>query len=75
MIPQVGNHEIVFGAANSNKDVVAKLNKLKIFYQEGLPFEGWNKYNQINLKYKNQVVCKKRNFVPEIINQNQPVSH
>jgi cell division protein FtsQ len=75
LIPQVGNHEIVFGAANSNKDVVAKLNKLKIFYQEGLPFEGWNKYNQINLKYKNQVVCKKRNFVPEIINQNQPVSH
>lgn len=75
LIPQVGNHEIVFGTANSDKEVETKLNKLKIFYQEGLPFEGWNKYNQINLKFKNQIVCKKRNFVPENLDQNQPAAH
>lgn len=75
LIPQVGNHEIVFGSAYTDKDVTTKLTKLKIFYQEGLPFEGWNKYNQINLKYKNQIVCKKRNFVPELTSQNQAAAH
>lgn len=65
MIPQVGNHEIMFGSANSDKEVREKFEKLKIFYREGLPFEGWNTYEQINLKYRNQIVCKKRDVESE----------
>jgi cell division protein FtsQ len=59
-IPQVGGHEIMFGSANSDQEVKEKMEKLKIFYKEGLPYEGWNKYELINLKYKNQIVCRKR---------------
>lgn len=61
LIPQVGGHEIVFGTANSDQDVKEKFEKLKTFYKEGIPYEGWNKYSSINLKYKNQIVGKKRN--------------
>lgn len=65
MTPQVGNHTIVFGAANSDAEVIEKLEKLKTFYKEGLPFEGWSTYEVINLKYRNQIVCKKRKVETE----------
>ncbi len=61
LIPQVGRHKIVFGSAFSEQEVSEKFNKLKVFYKEGLPFEGWNKYDVVNLKYKKQIVCKKIN--------------
>jgi len=57
LIPRVGNHRIVFGDAT---EVEKKFNKLKIFYKKGLSKTGWNEYSVINLKYANQVVCKKR---------------
>jgi len=37
-----------------------KFKKLIIFYKNGLPKLGWNKYKSINLMYKNQIVCEKR---------------
>lgn len=60
LIPQVGDHTILFGKANSNREVEKKFKKLVLFYQEGLPYEGWNKYSEINLKYDKQIVCKKK---------------
>jgi cell division protein FtsQ len=60
LIPLIGNQTIMFGAANSDQAVREKLDKLKTFYFEGLPYEGWNRYESINLKYRNQIVCKKR---------------
>ncbi len=60
LIPQVGKHEILFGQAHTDASVKDKMEKLKNFYQFGLPFEGWSKYETINLKYKNQVVCRKK---------------
>lgn len=60
LIPQVGNHIIIFGAARTDEEVREKMEKLKIFYREGLPYEGWNKYESINLKFKNQIVCRKK---------------
>lgn len=59
LVPQVGSHTIIFGSARSDQDVKEKMEKLKVFYEEGLPFEGWNKYETINLKFRNQIVCKK----------------
>jgi cell division protein FtsQ len=59
LVPQVGSHTIIFGSARSDEEVKEKMDKLKVFYQEGLPFEGWNKYETINLKFRNQIVCKK----------------
>lgn len=60
LIPQVGDHRIIFGAARSDLEVKEKMDKLKVFYKEGLPYEGWNKYETINLKFRNQIVCKKK---------------
>lgn len=60
LIPQVGGHIIIFGSANSDREVEKKFKKLVLFYKEGLPFEGWNKYSEINLKYEKQIVCKKK---------------
>ena len=60
LIPQVGAQRIVFGTAKTNAEVEEKFNKLDIFYREAMPFEGWSKYDQINLKYHNQIVCRKK---------------
>lgn len=60
LIPQVGAHKIIFGSANNDLEVKQKMEKLKVFYHEGLPFEGWNKYETIDLQFRNQIVCKKK---------------
>lgn len=56
-IPQVGNHEIIFGSV---ENIGEKLDKLKLFYADGMNGSRWNKYRIINLKYKDQVVCTKK---------------
>lgn len=57
LIPRVGAHQIILGSAEGAED---KLRKLRVLYSDGFSFEGWNKYEIINLKYKNQVICTKR---------------
>ncbi len=57
LIPRVGKHRILFG----NSDHIAgKFKKLRVFYDEGLSKAGWEKYDTINIKFKNQIVCSKR---------------
>lgn len=56
LIPRVGSHRVIFGEADS---VEEKFERLFIFYREGLPKAGWNKYETVNLKFKDQVVCTK----------------
>lgn len=57
LIPRVGSQRIILGPAPSLQQVIMKLKKLEIFYEEGLPYVGWNKYKTINLKFHNQLVC------------------
>ena len=56
LVPKVGNHKIVFGGV---ENLESKFEKLMIFYKKGLSKTGWNEYSEINLKFKNQVVCTK----------------
>ncbi len=56
LVPLVGDQKIELGSARKLED---KLNRLKIFYQQGMPYEGWRKYETINLKYSGQVVCRR----------------
>ena len=65
LIPLVGGQKIIFGSANSDEEVKDKFEKLKLFYKEAIPFEGWNKYEEISLKYKKQIVCKTVNGYTE----------
>ena len=53
--PRVGDHKIIFGEA---KDIEDKFNKLYTFYKNAIPNKGWSRYKSINLKYKDQIVCK-----------------
>ena len=57
LIPRVGNQRILFGKA---ENIAGKFKKLEVFYKEGISNAGWNKYDTINIMYKNQVVCLKR---------------
>lgn len=56
LVPKIGNEKIMLGAID---ELGNKLDKLKIFYQDGLPYQGWNVYQTIDLRNNNQVVCKK----------------
>lgn len=58
LIPRLGNQVILLGDIT---DLNEKLDKLCNLYKYGFPSTSWEQYEQINLKFKNQVVCKKGN--------------
>jgi cell division protein FtsQ len=60
LIPRVGEHKIIFGSADSEEQVKQKFEKLTTFYEDVIPYEGWDKYKSINLKFENQIVAKKK---------------
>ncbi len=53
----VGDQKIIFG---SLEDIDYKFAKLKTYYDQIVPIHGWEKYDRVNLKYKEQIVCTKR---------------
>lgn len=55
LYPQVGKQRIAFGQADR---VSEKFSKLAVFYDQILPRQGWNHYEQVSLKYQNQIVCQ-----------------
>lgn len=57
IIPRVGNHVILLGPLT---DYDKKLRRLRIFYDKAIGIVGWNKYERISLKYRNQIICTKR---------------
>jgi len=57
LAPLVGNHRIELGTLDSYEK---KLRNMKAFYKDVLAKNNWNKYSSINLKYKNQVIAKRR---------------
>ena len=58
LVPKVGTFTILLGDIQNLEE---KFTNLKALILIGLPREGWNKYETINIKYKNQVVCTKIN--------------
>lgn len=57
LIPRVGDHVVLFGNMDDYKH---KLDKLLSFYKKALSREGWDKWNYIDIRYDNQVVCSNR---------------
>ena len=57
LVPRVGTQKIIFGNAN---DLESKFKNLMIFYKKAIPLVGWEAYSTINLKFKGQIVCVKR---------------
>ncbi|MDX9811894.1 MAG: hypothetical protein RBU28_05880 [Bacteroidales bacterium] len=58
LIPRVGNHVIHFGTTADMED---KFRNLSAFYEKVLPEVGWNNYSHINIEFKDQIVCRRRN--------------
>jgi cell division protein FtsQ len=57
LIPVLGDQKIRLGTLGNLDE---KLERLHIFYNEAMPYEGWKKYKSISVKYKGQIVCKKK---------------
>ena len=57
LIPLVGEHKIHIGGLDNIKE---KLDHLYQLYNVALPLKGWQTYSDINLKYKNQIICTKK---------------
>lgn len=57
MVPKLGNHIVELGKTN---DLEEKFVNLLAFYRRGMPRAGWNTYSRVSLKFKDQVVCTKR---------------
>ncbi|MEM6735508.1 MAG: hypothetical protein AAF620_05500 [Bacteroidota bacterium] len=55
LYPQVTKQKIEFGRPI---DFDKKFSKLMTFYQEILPVKGWNSYERVNVKFKNQIICE-----------------
>lgn len=55
IIPRSGRFTVDLGTM---ENLVEKLNKLHRFYTNGLNNVGWDKYRNISLRYRGQVVCK-----------------
>ena len=56
IVPLFGTDVINIGNV---EDLDEKLTNLTLFYKKALIYEGWNKYKEVNVKYKNQIVCTK----------------
>ncbi len=54
LVPMIGDQKIIFGEFD---DSMQKWNKLKVFYKEAMPFVGWRKYRNLDLRFRNQIVC------------------
>jgi cell division protein FtsQ len=57
LIPRAGSQLIHLGTTENYE---GKLRNLEAFYDKVLPQVGWNKYSLINLEFKDQIVCKRR---------------
>ncbi len=57
LTPLVGDHFIELGKLDSYQE---KFQNMKAFYKQVLANNNWNKYESISLKFKNQVIAKRK---------------
>lgn len=57
LVPRSGRFLIRFGRLERLDE---KFGKLQRFYRSGLPAVGWETYGVIDVRYGNQVVCRKK---------------
>lgn len=58
LTPKLGTHVVNIG---NSEELETKFSHLMALYKQALPRVGWNRYSMVNLKFKDQVVCQKRN--------------
>ncbi|HSZ25296.1 MAG TPA: hypothetical protein VK766_06255 [Cytophagaceae bacterium] len=55
LYPQLGRQTIYIGTPDNIEE---KFRNLSLFYSKIIPSKGWNRYQTVNLKYKNQLICE-----------------
>jgi len=55
LYPTIGNTKVDFGLPIQIEN---KFKKLSVFYKQIIPNKGWNKYQWVRVKYKNQLICE-----------------
>lgn len=64
MWPQVGTYRIEFGTPGpigpdgTTSELETKFKKIKLFYTQIAPRKGWDRYQRVNVQYRNQLVCE-----------------
>ncbi|MDT8400696.1 MAG: hypothetical protein RQ743_03295 [Bacteroidales bacterium] len=57
LVPRVGGHIVKFGEADNYE---WKFHVLRTFYSQAMPLAGWDKYDEIDMRYNGQLVCRKK---------------
>lgn len=57
LIPKVGGQRILIGDGSNLEQRFAKL---QLFYAKGMPMTDWRRYDRIDLRFADQVVCTER---------------
>ncbi len=57
LFTRVGDQLIRFGTM---ENLDTKFRKLSTFYDQIVPVEGWNQYAEVDLRFRNQIVCTKK---------------
>ena len=55
LIPREGNERFLFGQPDNFK---AKFERMKKYYTAVVPEKGADKYRQVDVRYKGQIICR-----------------
>jgi cell division protein FtsQ len=59
LYPRLGGQSIILGEDFSKEEVDRMFLTLTTFYEEVMPYEGWDVYKTIDLRFEEQIVAKK----------------
>jgi cell division protein FtsQ len=57
LVPRIGGQRVLIG---DGSQLEQRLAKLKLFYEKGIPLADWRRYERIDLRFADQIVCTKR---------------
>lgn len=57
LVPRIGGQRVLIGDGSQMEQ---RLAKLKLFYEKGIPLADWRRYERIDLRFADQIVCTKR---------------
>jgi len=57
LLPRIGGQRVAIG---NGTDLERRLQKLRLFYEKGIPQTDWRRYARIDVRFADQIVCTKR---------------
>ncbi|MDE6653133.1 MAG: cell division protein FtsQ/DivIB, partial [Muribaculaceae bacterium] len=62
LVPSIKGHVVNLG---DSADLPNKMARLKVFYKKVMPVKGWEYYDTISVKWRGQVVARRRDRKPD----------